>query len=350
MFQMRDPAEVEAEERAKTEAKKKKELQKENHFKQCTELYGNFFEFKHIMWLSQKFFACAFQERVITEPVQKASNVLASEGYPSLDIFISTDGAFDVVREWLEFRFGGEGRGTESKAVQPEQAALAAKASNIDLDTKEQWSLADICAMSYHFQNNYLEADPTAGFANKDVEGFRDLFDKHRGSLEELQPQRLWGMLADIDMNFPTAEDQKYVLSVLSQVDSDRNGTLCLEELLHLVRKLIDGQKVEPRVREYELLQRSGMELSECEEWFEVFGAVSEEVGWISMLDIKAVFEKINVKWDKQGTIQMKEWLTEVDDDYNGQIDFGEFCCLVQKMWDANFGGIRAVKPEAEEQ
>lgn len=49
------------------------------------------------------------------------------------------------------------------------------------------------------------------------------------------------------------------------------------------------------------------------------------------------------MKFDRVRTDQMKNWLAEVDTDFNGQIDFGEFCTLVQKMWDVNFCSIHSL-------
>merc|ERR1712093_574040 len=148
---------------------------------------------------------------------------------------------------------------------------------------------------------------------------------------------------------------QKYVLKVLDEVDANKNGELDGDELMHLLRRLLDGTRVESRQREHELLTHSGMPLNEAEDWFGIYidackarageeGQPSPQVStddFISIGDVKAVFEgKLGLKIEKNDTAQMKKFLQEVDTDFNGQIDFGEFVSLVQKMWDVDFAGI----------
>merc|ERR1711972_1046142 len=113
------------------------------------------------------------------------------------------------------------------------------------------------------------------------------------------------------------------VIDVLKEVDMNKNGMLTMEELLHLVRRLFDFQTITLRQREHQLLERSGMELERIEDWHTIFLEMCADAGpySIKISDIKDKFSCIGLKWDKEGTKQMKEWLTEVDEDYNGQID-----------------------------
>lgn len=257
-----------------------------------------------------------------------------------------------IIFQWLAYRCGGAQQGSISQALAEEAAGKV----DMDWSTKDLWTFPEVILLCNAYQEIYLRDDKVAGFAPPDVDKFTDIYQSHRGISEELPPSRFWDMLKDLKMEMTTTQQQQYVLDVFqNKIDRDKNGKLSLTELMHLIRALRDDQKIVPRQRENELLERSGMELADIEEWFGVFmiqahqadPEVKEPVNnpeadeFIGLANIKSVFEGIGLKWDKSGSDKLKKWLSEVDEDYNGKIDFAEFCCLVQKMWDEDFAGIR---------
>merc|ERR1712151_1047598 len=90
------------------------------------------------------------------------------------------------------------------------------------------------------------------------------------------------------------------------------------------------------------MIMKSKMAYEECDQWIDVFLATAGDEGAIRLHDIKDLFEGLELKWGTEGSKKLMDWLREVDEDCNGRIDFGEFCCLVQKMWDENFGEIKS--------
>jgi len=74
---------------------------------------------------------------------------------------------------------------------------------------------------------------------------------------------------------------------------------------------------------------------------------MGESDAGIAMGDVKDLFDKIQMTWNYSENSLLTKWLQECDEDCNGQIDFGEFCCLVQRMWDTNFANVQAKTTEA---
>lgn len=121
-----------------------------------------------------------------------------------------------------------------------------------------------------------------------------------------------------------------------------------MQQLFFLLRLLTEDQKVTQRKREHELIIKSGMQLEECEEWIDLFKAAAlHPRASIKIVDMQRLFQALELDWGKEANLQLQEWLKEVDEDNTGSIDFGEFCCLLQIMWQKDFGGIKAKSTQA---
>jgi Ca2+-binding EF-hand superfamily protein len=322
-------------------------------FDAAKKAYFDHFQFKDVMWIGVKYVEEAINERRPGALECKPSHLLEAEGHPKKDMIITRTGALRVVMAWIGKRYN---------SVKDVEEGLEEAASHCGLDSKkDEWTFPEVIALTSAYSKVYLDFDKNAGFRANDVDAFVAGFDKHRGGHAALKPDKLWKFLEDFGLVYQEIEQQKYVLRVLNEVDDNQNGALDPEELLHLFRKLIDHEKAEPREREFKLLKDSGMPLDECENWFDVYtkavedrqgqveGKLTKADNYISVADVKSVFEPLGMKPNREDTDKLRSWLTEVDTDFNGQIDFGEFCCLVQRMWSVNFCGIQKIAPSNDE-
>lgn len=343
---MRDPAEIAEENRLKEEAKLNKKKENAALFKALWESYLQYYSFEEVKKIADSFFDVAELDGLDIE----SRNIMVALGHTAEKVCISTAGATSVGKARIKLRYGE--RRSESKFTGDIANTVHNSPGLVDTGRTE-WTLADVIKFTWEFEQTFLKEEPSAGFSPADIEGFTSRYDHHRGSYPELMPQHLWGLLEDCDFYLPTPEDQQHVIDVMHEVDVNCNGTLDVAELLQLIRALLEEKKAAPHKREHGLLEQSGMELTDIEEWYGIYQAALEarteveqngaNAGTITMSDVKAVFERISIKWDKDGTKKMKEWLFEVDENFTGYIRFGEFCCLVQRMYETNFANIKTL-------
>lgn len=290
--------------------------------------FFKYFQFSELSWISDRFFCRAPAE---------------GEG----DCSISVESGYAICQEWLHHRWGDCSRGLEVLELKPDVARDAIMRAGVDLSAAK-WELPDVVAFVYHYQASHLMTERSAGFVMEDLIGSKNMFKVYDGNGEGLKARQLWAILKDMGYEFPTVEEQMHLIELVKEADTDRSGALNFMEFLQLLRKLIDHDKVDSRKREHRLITSSGISLEECEEWLHVFQAKAGDEGEaIDIPEMRALFETIDLRWDVPGSRQMMDWLREVDENSDGQIDFGEFCCLVQKMWDHDFAGIRGRAKEA---
>lgn len=224
----------------------------------------------------------------------------------------------------------------------------AAKKAELDLSA-DHFSLQAVVKYVYHYQKCHLAAEKTAGWNRADIDAFEEVFDQYRHGQEQVKAKELWDILRDLGQEFPTLEEQRYLLSLVKEADADRSGSISFQELLHLMRMLQEDEKVKARQRENELLVKSGMALEDCEEWLHVFEACCPDgMDCLILSDFKSLFDVLELDYGMEESRTIAKWLKDCDEDSNGQIDFGEFCNLVQRMWDANFAKIRVKAEEAK--
>lgn len=287
------------------------------------ESFFRYFQFAEVSWLAQCFFS-----------------------YLEGRDFVSKDEAMLVTGEWLQHRWGHEARGLQVNEVRPELIPKALHAAEIAPDL-ESWELPHIVVFASHYQDLHLEAENNAGFAQADAQGFKEVFDHYDKNGAGIRARELWAILTDLGFDCGSVEDQKQLIDLLKNVNTDKSGSINFCGLLYLLRKLLEKEKLKERKREHSLITGSGMSLEECEEWLDVFQTCAGERASVDFGDMRRLFEQIGLKWDHEGSRQMLAWLKEVDEDSNGLIDFGEFCCLINKMWTSDFASIKRKSAEA---
>jgi len=259
---------------------------------------------------------------------------------------ISIENAMAVTGEWLRHRWGDVNRRLDEK--EPVESLIAEGAALAALDKgADSWTLPDVVRFIYHYQDVHLGNEGTAGFATVDVQEFKSVFSEYDKDGNGLRARELWAIFNDLGFEFTTVEDQKEIIHLVKAADKDKSGTIDFQEFLYIIRKITEKEKLDGRKREARLIGESGMPLEECDQWLEVFQSAAGEADSIIISDMRSLFESIELKWDAEGSKQMMAWLREVDEDSNGEIDFGEFCTLVQKMWDKDFGHIRRLSATA---
>eukprot|EP00930_Biecheleria_cincta_P097930 TRINITY_DN89603_c0_g1_i1.p1 TRINITY_DN89603_c0_g1~~TRINITY_DN89603_c0_g1_i1.p1 ORF type:complete len:397 (-),score=110.98 TRINITY_DN89603_c0_g1_i1:16-1206(-) len=323
---MRDPEEEAAERAAKAEMEHRKLAKRAAMANVGWEDFLQYFLFCELSWIAREYYSHV--DAAGTE--------------------ISKAGANEVVSAWIRYRWGGENRSMEGLEVVPEicDAAFAKAGINPNAETL---SLTAVVKYVYHYQKLHLAAEKTAGWNRADIDAFEEVFDCYRYGQEQVKAKELWDILRDLGQEFPTIEEQRYLLSLVKEADADRSGSISFQELLHLMRMLQEDEKVKARQRENELLVKSGMSLEDCEEWLHVFEACCpENQGFLILSDFKGLFDVLELDYGMEESRTIAKWLKDCDEDSNGQIDFGEFCNLVQRMWDANFASIRVKAEEAK--
>lgn len=289
----------------------------------CWDRFFRFFQFAEVSWLAQCFFS-QLQGRD----------------------FVSKEEAMLITGDWIDHRWGNEGRSLQAKDVRSELIPSALELAEISADL-ENWELPQIVVFAFHYQDLHLEMETSAGFAQKDAQGFKDIFDDYDKDGTGIRNREIWDILRELGFDFSSVEEQKELVDVLKKIQSKFCGSIDFRGLLHLLRKIMEKEKKRMREREYKLIIDSGMALEECEEWLDVFQMTAGERVSVDFGDMRRLFEQIGVKWDLEGTKKMAGWLKDVDEDANGQVDFGEFCCLVNKMWTTNFANIKQKSAEA---
>eukprot|EP00933_Yihiella_yeosuensis_P044822 TRINITY_DN40094_c0_g1_i1.p1 TRINITY_DN40094_c0_g1~~TRINITY_DN40094_c0_g1_i1.p1 ORF type:complete len:410 (-),score=88.92 TRINITY_DN40094_c0_g1_i1:246-1475(-) len=291
--------------------------------------FFQYFQFAEVSWLAQAFFA----------------RLCGREFLPKTDVQ-------DATGEWVKHRWGHEQRGLEVTAIRPEIFEDACESAGIS-PKLENWDLPTMTCFVSYYQGLHLEKEPQAGFSKNDIKSFREVYDEYDktavagGVGAGLRAKELFDILTDLGYEYSTVEEQKELVKMVKEADCDKSGTIDFREFLQLLRKITEKEKLANRTREHRLITTSGMTLEECEEWLDVFQITAGEEEALQFQDMKGLFEQIEVKWDNEGSKQMMAWLREVDEDANGEIDFGEFCCLVQKMWENDFAKIRQRSADA---
>lgn len=295
------------------------------------EQYFQYFQFAELSFISDRFFS-----------------VKGEEGST-----VPSEAAFNITREWLQFRWGDKNRGLEMLEVQPQVARAALMRAGIDLSATA-YELHEVVAFAYYYQELHLVAEKTAGFMSDDLIEFKNLFKDFDEHGTGVKARELWAVLKALGYEFLSMDEQHFIIGLVKEADVDKSGSIDFTEFLHILRKLIDRDKIKDRQREHRLITSSGIALEECDEWLQIFKKSAGELEYIHISEMRALFRQINLRWDAEGNQQMMAWLREVDEDSNGRIDFGEFCCLIQKMWDLDFAGIRGRTeeniPQAERQ
>eukprot|EP00929_Paragymnodinium_shiwhaense_P121169 TRINITY_DN93312_c0_g1_i1.p1 TRINITY_DN93312_c0_g1~~TRINITY_DN93312_c0_g1_i1.p1 ORF type:complete len:344 (-),score=84.25 TRINITY_DN93312_c0_g1_i1:97-1128(-) len=329
----RDPQEIEAERRAAAEKELRIKQQRQDSYTTAWEDFFKYFKFAEVNFILSRF--------LLKCPAANPGGI-----YKNMDQTVSTAAMEGIVLQWIAHRFGGPNRSTEIDKLREHAMKTAAKQASLDLD-QSRWTMKDVVGLIYYYQIQHLDGEKHAGFAQDDIENFETLFNEyHNGA--PIKAKELWEVLSELSFDFPSREEQAYILDILMNMTLTKKGEISFSELLSILRRCTEDRKVEERKREHMLIVKSDMELDEIEGWLSIFEAQAGEDGKVVFSSIKTLFENIGVKWGMDDTEKFFTWLREVDEDSNGFIDFGEFTCLVSRMWMEDFAGIRRISKAFE--
>jgi len=284
------------------------------------EQFFQYFNFAEVSWLSKQYFDFATPEGDC----------------------ISRDDGLKVATEWMKYRWGGEDRDLQSLEISEEVAKSALMRASID-HMAEFWTFPEMVAIVYHCQELHLEREHKAGFVHDDAHYFYQVYKEQEQQGAGLRARDLLGILQDLGFDLSTVKEQEHVIELLKEAKLESSGTLGFSEFLYIIRKLVDKAKVDERRREHGLIAKSGMSLEECEGWHPIFDLAAGGTGCINVQDLRTLFQTIGLSWGAEGNRDILAWIKDADENNNGEIDFGEFCCLTNKMWTNNFADIQRV-------
>jgi len=194
------------------------------------------------------------------------------------------------------------------------------------------------------YQEKHIEEEEHAGFDNDNVNDLQALYDQHNGMScgDGLKGKALFAVLEDLGVVFHSSEERAWYVEIVTKFDRDASGTINFAELCQIIRKVINMEEDKNRARQFELVKQSGLPFHEVEDWNHLF--ITKDTkgsGELQLGEVKTLIVNIGVKWDRETSDQIIEWIAEGDANNNGTIDFGEFCLVISKMWAANLHDIK---------
>jgi Ca2+-binding EF-hand superfamily protein len=189
----------------------------------------------------------------------------------------------------------------------------------------------------------HLAQEPNAGFSIPSVQALQEIFDRHNPRGEEgLKGKALFAVLDDLGIAFHSKEERQWYVQTVKRLDQDKNGYISFGELCQIMRVVMDNLEIKKRTREFDLVKRSGLPFDEAEDWNMLFQATDEAgTGELEMMQLKELMQKIGITWDRDFADTITSWMSEVDENNNELVDFGEFCILTAKLWAHNTQDIR---------
>lgn len=261
------------------------------------------------------------------------------QAYPNGVGRIPERACMEITGTWMQHRYP---RRLDTYDTQPD--LLQQAASDLSLDLTQGVNFMQVVKLVYNYQDLHLSREASAGFKRSEVAYFEKRYKGYDKNGEGLKARALWSIFGDMGIHFRTHDEQLWMIETVKEMDKDKSGTIDFDEFCQLVRKIVDKRQQDARSREHSLIVQSGMSFPEAEEWHTIFEIYDEDgSGELALKTIRSLFLNIGLKWPNEGNEQLLEMINDMDDNKNGVIDFGEFCGLVKKMWDANFYGIREV-------
>lgn len=185
-----------------------------------------------------------------------------------------------------------------------------------------------------------------ACFSPEDVQYFRDkftLYDQdHSG---EVSFKELLRLLKDVGV-FPATKDEQVKLRhMLTNVDSDGDGSLCFLEFLQLVRRFVDDYECEQYCREIDAQKDSGFSDAEVANFREIYEALSEgekEAQEPTFFSIKSLLRSLGVTLDNLKLHQLRNIYDDFSTPKDGicVLSFPAFLQLLGYLIKENFGEI----------
>eukprot|EP00397_Hematodinium_sp_SG-2012_P033682 GEMP01036025.1.p1 GENE.GEMP01036025.1~~GEMP01036025.1.p1 ORF type:complete len:523 (+),score=105.24 GEMP01036025.1:73-1641(+) len=216
----------------------------------------------------------------------------------------------------------------------------AAIEENYDEDDRYDFrDCVRICHASIH---NYQDNHNAAGFNLKQKLDIQICFDQFAGA-SGLKLVNVFSVLQALGVPCVTVTEQKSILAVCKEHDSDKSGLVTFNNFLRLYRRILRDQDYKYRVSEITIIKNSGFSNAEIQGFrgiFDTAANLSATQSWtgIKIKDMIDLLTAVGVKFSRQEKVTVYKWIKLVDHDNNGELNFGEFCALMGLIWHTNLG------------
>lgn len=196
----------------------------------------------------------------------------------------------------------------------------------------------------HRYVSMHLHREECAGFNPVEIELLNVVFESHHTDkrVPGLQGKALFDVLSDLGISFHSKEERQWYVETVQGLDNAKNGSVSFPDLCHIIRRVEDMDQERNRLREFNLVKKSGLAFDEVEDWFKLFHEQDHEgTGDLERSQMKDLITSIGVTWDNEVSETISKWVDEADENSNGKVDFGEFCIVVSKMWATNLQHVR---------
>lgn len=193
------------------------------------------------------------------------------------------------------------------------------------------------------YQAFHIQAEEHAGFDRSSLESLLDVYESHLPSsgVDGLKGAGMFSVLDDLGIKFHTKAEREWYVETVKRLDTNGDGAIQFPELCQIIRVVTEQELNKKRLREFDLIKQSGLPFDEVVDWNSVFQQADSGSGALQMVEVKDLIQPTGVVWDREMSNTVLGWINDADEDGNGEIDFGEFCILISKMWASNIHDIR---------
>lgn len=243
-----------------------------------------------------------------------------------------------LIEGWLEHHYPGR-----LKSYSFDLHVLERTMKFAQVDANNPISFLQLLSLIHTYQVVHLEAEPMAGFSESSFKKIKARFDPYDKTGKGLKARELWAVLGDCGVNMTSQEDQHWMINLVKEMDKDHSGTIDIQEFCQLLRKVTQRRDTVANAREGSLIMQSHIIVREVEEWVPIFRLYdTDRRNALSLSQLCALFHSIGIKWNRDGNDTLHHWMQATDENADNFLDFGEFCCLIQKMVAEDFHGIRS--------
>lgn len=256
------------------------------------------------------------------------------------DCLTCAEDILPIISDWLQHHWGRVDKGGSFKSVEANRELLESAMTGKPLPL----SFVAFIDVLHCYEALHIDTEENAGFPPESVSVLQKIFDNHSAGAVcgGLKGKALFAVLADLDIEFHSKEERQWYVETVKRLDKNGDGSINFRELCQIIRVVVDMELVKKRQREFNLVKLSKLPFDEVEDWNVLFQEKDEDgQGELQLVQVKELISSIGMKWDKDFSETVKQWMLEADENNNGTIDFGEFCVLIGKLWSSNFHDIR---------
>jgi Ca2+-binding EF-hand superfamily protein len=188
-----------------------------------------------------------------------------------------------------------------------------------------------------------------AGFSEEEVEKYLEQFNKYdRDKSGDVSVKELMPLLTVLGHAPKNVMQRDKLNALLREMDEDGSGEISFEEFLQLMRRFLDEADIEAQKKERDVVERVGFSTEEVAMWRQIFLKFDQDdSGEYDMDETRILLRAVGVQMNyRQEQEMFKRLFNDCDADSSGSLDFPEFCLLMKKMVDVDFGGIASkLKP-----